>query len=69
MKSAILFLASAITLSAQTAPWTSTIRGSWVQTGPAAAGDVTLASPTAIAQIVVAGNEDTAVHQAATFLA
>src|ERR1035441_1671036 len=30
--------------SAQSAPWTTAVRGSWVQTGPAASGDVTLAA-------------------------
>lgn len=54
---------------AQNTPWTSTVRGSWVQTGAAAAGDVTLAAPGRVCQIVVAANEDTAVHQAAEFLA
>ena len=29
---------------AQNAPWTSVLRGSWVETGSAAAGDVMLAS-------------------------
>jgi hypothetical protein len=69
MKSAILFLASAVTLFAQSAPWTSVVRGSWVQTGAAAAGDITLASPTQVARIVIGDNENSAVHQAATFLA
>lgn len=54
---------------AQTAPWTSVLRGSWVQTGAAQPGDVMLASANTTAQIVVAADENTAVHQAAEFLA
>jgi len=54
---------------AQTAPWTTVLRGSWVQTGPASTGDVVLASANSTAQIVVAADENTAVHQAAEFLA
>ncbi len=54
---------------AQDAPWTATLRGSWVQTGAAAQGDVVLAAPNAVCQIVVADSENSAVHQAAEFLA
>jgi hypothetical protein len=54
---------------AQTAPWTASLRGAWVQTGPAAQGDVVLAGPDAVSEIVVATNEDSSVHQAALFLA
>ncbi len=54
---------------AQSAPWTSTVRGSWVRNGTAAAGDVTLASKDGVAEIVVAPEENSAVHQAAAFLA
>ena len=54
---------------AQTAPWTAVLRGSWVQTGAAQPGDVLLASSGATAQIVVAADENSAVHQAAEFLA
>jgi hypothetical protein len=56
-------------ICAQTTPWTSVLRGSWVRTGPSAAGDVTLASKEAVSQIVVADDENAAVHQAAEFLA
>lgn len=63
---ALLFASPSI---AQTTPWTGTVRGSWVQTGAAAAGDVTLAARGNVAQIVVAADENTAVHQAAEFLA
>jgi hypothetical protein len=55
--------------SAQTAPWTGPLRGSWVQTGPVAAGDVTLAGRGVASRIVVADDENTAVRQAAEFLA
>jgi Glycosyl hydrolase family 115 len=61
---AFLFLA---TLPAQ--PWTARLRGSWVQTGSPAAGDVTLAAPDRTAEIVVGAGEDSAVRQAAEFLA
>jgi len=54
---------------AQRTPWTGVIRGSWVQSGPAAAGDVVLAGPEGAAQIVVADDENAAVRQAAVFLA
>src|SRR5271165_2256318 len=56
-------------VSAQNAPWTATLRGAWVQTGPAAAGDLTLASKDSVSQIVVADDESSNVHQAAEFLA
>jgi hypothetical protein len=55
--------------SAQTGPWTATLRGSWVRTGAAAPGDVTLAAREATVPIVVADAENSAVHQAAAFLA
>src|ERR1035438_9219748 len=55
--------------SAQTAPWTAPLRGSWVQTGPAAQGDIVLAAKDATSQIVVGDDENAAVHQAAEFLA
>lgn len=58
----------ALSAFAQNAPWTSAVRGSWVQTG-AAAGDVTLAAKDSVSQIVVADDENIAVHQAAAFLA
>ena len=56
-------------MQSQTAPWTSTLRGSWVQIQTPAQGDVTLAAAGAVCQIVVAGDENAAVHQAAEFLA
>jgi hypothetical protein len=51
--------------SAQTVPWTTPLRGSWVQTGAPAQGDVRLAG----SEIVVSDDENSAVHQAAEFLA
>jgi hypothetical protein len=58
-----------IRTSAQNRPWTTSLRGSWVQTGPAAQGDLILAGRDSTAEIVVAGNENPAVKQAAEFLA
>ena len=55
--------------TAQTAPWTILLRGSWVQTGPAAQGDIVLAAHDGTSQIVVGDDENAAVHQAAEFLA
>jgi hypothetical protein len=65
----LAFFLTALSASAQTAPWTGTLRGSWVQTGSAAAGDVMLASRDGAAEIVVGDDENSAVHQAAEFLA
>ena len=50
-------LALLVSAQAQTALWTSALRGSWVQTGTAAQGDVTLTSAGAVCQIVVADDE------------
>jgi hypothetical protein len=55
--------------AAQNAPWTSPVRGSWVQRGSPATGDITLAAKGSVSQIVVSDDENTAVHQAADFLA
>jgi hypothetical protein len=55
--------------SAQTAPWTVPLRGSWVQTGSPAQDDVILAGRDGASQIVVGDDENAAVHQAAGFLA
>ena len=66
----ILLFASVCGLAAaQTTPWTGVLRGSWVQTGAAAAGDVVLAGRDGVAPIVVGDDENAAVHQAAEFLA
>ena len=59
----------ALSAVAQNAPWTSAVRGSWIQTGAPAAGDVTLAAKDNVGEIVVADDENSAVHQAAAFLA
>ena len=55
--------------SAQTAPWTTTLRGSWVQTGSPGPGDLILAGTESVSRIVVGDDENAAVHQAAEFLA
>jgi hypothetical protein len=62
-------LAAVVAASAQTAPWTARLRGSWVQTGAPAAGDITIAAPDRTAEIVVSAEEGTNVRQAAEFLA
>jgi hypothetical protein len=68
----ILFLLVCVLLpirtSAQNRPWTTRIRGSWVQTGPATQGDLILAGRDSTAEIVVGRNENPAVKQAAEFL-
>jgi hypothetical protein len=56
-------------LCAQTGPWTSILRGSWVQSGAPATGDITLANNAAVCQIVVGDDEGSNVRQAAEFLA
>ena len=63
----IPFVMIAASAFAQNAPWTSVVRGSWVQSANAGAGEVTLAAKDNVAQIVVADDENTAVHQAAEF--
>ena len=65
----LAFLALSATALAQTAPWTSPLRGSWVQSGAPATGDIILAGKGVANEIVVADNENSAVHQAAEFLA
>ncbi|HKE29612.1 MAG TPA: glycosyl hydrolase 115 family protein [Bryobacteraceae bacterium] len=54
--------------SAQPTTWTTTLRGSWVQTGSAAPGDVVLGAAANTAQIVIADDENSVVHQAGEFL-
>jgi hypothetical protein len=63
-----LFLAG-VEVAAQTAPWTRPRRGSWVETGPAAPGDVVLAAGGSGSEIVVDAGEGSIVRQAAAFLA
>ncbi len=55
--------------AAQADPWAAPVRGSWVRTGPAAGGDVVLASRGSGAEIVVSAAENLNVRQAAAFLA
>ena len=55
--------------AAQGDPWAGPVRGSWVRTGTAAAGDVVLASGGRGAEIVVGTAENLNVRQAAIFLA
>jgi hypothetical protein len=69
MKPFFACLLLALSAFAQTNPWTTVLRGSWVQTGPVATGDVAFASKDAVCQIVVGDDENAAVHQAAEFLA
>src|SRR5437879_13927053 len=55
--------------AARADPWAAPVRGSWVRTGPAARGDVVLASHDSGAEIVVGAAENLNVRQAAVFLA
>jgi len=55
--------------AAQADPWAAPLRGSWVRTGPAATGDVVLASHDSGVEIVVGAAENLNVRQAAAFLA
>src|SRR5256884_8034721 len=55
--------------AAQPDPWAGPLRGTWVRMGPAAPGDVLLASGSSGAEIVVGAAENLNVRQAATFLA
>ena len=55
--------------AAQGNPWAAPVRGSWVRTGPVAAGDVVLAAGESGAEIVLGAAEHLSVRQAATFLA
>jgi hypothetical protein len=60
---------AALAPAAMAQEWMGPVRGTWVQTGAAQAGDVTLASPAGVCEIVVAPTEHSAVQQAAKFLA
>src|SRR5690349_3210567 len=66
---ALVALCLSLDVAAAQASWTTPLRGSWVQTGTLAQGDVILAGRDGAAQIVVGDNENAAVHQAAEFLA
>jgi hypothetical protein len=65
----ISFLALTLVASAQNAPWSTPLRGSWVRAGAATQSDVTLASPSGAADIVISKDEASYVRQAAEFLA
>ena len=65
---AVMTLATRVA-NAQTDPWSTPVRGTWVQTGHTASGDVVLASGDSGAEIVVGPTEQLNVRQAATFLA
>jgi hypothetical protein len=60
---------SVVSLAAQAVPWSAPLRGSWVQAGPIAAGDVVLAQGSSGSEIVVSAQESAAVRQSAEFLA
>jgi len=67
---ASLAAGGATVLAAQSAAtWSAPLRGSWVQTGSAVSGDVTLATGASVCDIVVGANEGSNVKQAAAFLA
>jgi hypothetical protein len=69
MLRAVLVLALTSLASAQNAPWSTPLRGSWVQENVPSAGGITLASPGAVADIVISDAEPSNVRQAAEFLA
>jgi hypothetical protein len=60
---------SAGVAQAQNTPWTGPVRGSWVRTGSAGPGDVTIAAGGSGVEIVVDSAEPVNVRQAAMFLA
>jgi len=63
------FFACAIPVTALAQEWTAPVRGSWVRTAGTQSGDVILAGNGTGAEIVVANDENSAVRQAAVFLA
>jgi hypothetical protein len=60
---------AALSPLARAQEWVGPVRGSWVRAGAAQTGDVTLASPSAVAEIVISPGEHTAVQHAAKLLA
>src|SRR3974377_789257 len=64
----LLFVLLPVCAWAQTAPWSTTLRGSWVETG-SAQGSVIVAGKSNPSEIVVGGAENSIVRQAAQFLA
>src|SRR5438477_13187389 len=65
-------IAGALLLLAQSAlaqEWSQAVRGSWVREGPAQHGDAVIADENGVCDIVVAESENSAVKQAAEFVA
>jgi len=60
---------TAASLHAQDTDWSAPVRGTWVQKSAPAAGDVVLCRDGSVCDIVVSPAENSAVRQAATFLA
>jgi hypothetical protein len=67
--SACGLLMGSLSILAQAQEWTQPVRGSWVRTGAVQPGDIVLEGNGGGSEIVVAANEDSAVKQAAVFLA
>jgi hypothetical protein len=65
----VFCVSSTVPLAAQSVPWSAPLRGSWVQDGRVAEGDVVLARNSSGSEIVVSVQENAAVHQSAEFLA
>jgi len=65
----LMALCIAFPIAASAQEWSRPVRGSWVRSGAAQPGDVILAGNGADCEIVVAANENSAVRQAAIFLA
>jgi len=66
---AVTFCALVFPLMLRAQEWSAPVRGSWVRVGAAQPGDVTLAGNADGCEIVVSADENSAVHQAAVFLA
>lgn len=66
---ALGLLILALSQPARTQEWSGPVRGSWVRDGAPQAGDLVLAEPGKVCQIVVRDDAHSAVKQAATFLA
>jgi hypothetical protein len=62
-------LLGATLTAAQTTPWTSSLRASWVQRGQPRQGDIVLEAKDRVGEIVVGDAESSCVHQASEFLA
>jgi hypothetical protein len=66
---ALLYFATASHAQINNASWTAPLRGTWVQDSKPVAKDVTLVGKGKACEIVVSNDEDSAVKQAALFLA